>query len=1183
MRILSVDLKNFKSHQEAHFEFEPGTNAICGENGAGKTSILEAIAWVLFDHNPYNSYEDLIRSGSKQAEVAVMFISAYDDRTYEIRRHTHTGYQIFDPQLQYRLEYERKTEVLKWLRQNLGVPSGTDLPHLFTSTIGVPQGLFTADFLKTEQERKKVFDGVLKVEEYTTIYKDLRSVEKFSEGQLSEIKHQLELLNLQLKDLDTLESEQKDRLLLQAKQRVVLETHQKNIENLTKEIENLDHLSVELEQQEALLQQSNHLLSLKILQLQQAQEEFVKAEQAQEHLRIHENGFKLFQEAETTLQALDSQFQQRQHYLTERERILAQENDQKTQLTRLQERLSRLDHCAVQIEALCPQVLEQERLEQHIKDLQTVYENLGELQQQLNLLRIQWDNQRKQCRQQQQDQEIAQQAQAQCQDLLSSYQAFLDAEEHLRILEAKRQDKQRLLGQREKIYTHQHRLELQQVSLKEKLDRFNQLEQAIEALKPYIQQQVGLEEKQKEVQEKILHFGSLRLQLKQQEAEQQDSIQKQKILENTLQKRKELRKDIESIPDLEQTVDRINTQLSRVSAAKQFQEEIQIIVDQGYRTLSEYEKQINTILKQLEQDPLRENFSGLLNQGTALNRSILSQLQGILEDISQQVSTSKLKNQLQNLKQTLTQCYQARGLVEQIPELEREIESLKQRQGILQERIDDLIWNLEAEEIFVRQLNEVEIHLSTLGDPRAQVQIKQQEIKQKEPITQEWQKIQDQLIQVTQELHHLDQNLLDFGSLDSDISLYQKQLQRYRSDHQTYLKTYLLAQTLPQKQADLLQAETMLKELEQQGKQVQQQMSQLEATTGSRDIIFAQQSRLTQNLEQLEDPRTQMKRLQHELATRSEIETHYQKLMSEQTQINQVLQQLDQELVKTNDLNKDIQNYREQRENHRLAYDLYRQALPLAENFPVVKEVYQRLKQEVNTLQNQQDHCQQKRDHLTQIYDLEKHEKLKKIQKETEIEKARLQVQIESGDSQLQVLENRIQYLKTLQEDQKNKENILKEKEKLHRFIKFSREVFKQAGPRITKLYLQQVNLVADRLFREILNRSSITLTWEASYDITIQEMGRSKRRFISLSGGEQMAAALAVRLALLKVLGELDIAFFDEPTTNMDQQRRQRLAEAITQIKSFEQLFVISHDGSFEQITENIIHLTRQDPIYGA
>jgi exonuclease SbcC len=91
-----------------------------------------------------------------------------------------------------------------------------------------------------------------------------------------------------------------------------------------------------------------------------------------------------------------------------------------------------------------------------------------------------------------------------------------------------------------------------------------------------------------------------------------------------------------------------------------------------------------------------------------------------------------------------------------------------------------------------------------------------------------------------------------------------------------------------------------------------------------------------------------------------------------------------------------------------------------------------------------------------------------------------------------------------------------------------------------------------------------------------VQE-GANQRRFVNLSGGEQMCAALAVRLALLKVLADLDIAFFDEPTTNMDRSRRQGLAEALGRLKSFAQLFVISHDDTFETITENVIAVERE------
>ena len=91
---------------------------------------------------------------------------------------------------------------------------------------------------------------------------------------------------------------------------------------------------------------------------------------------------------------------------------------------------------------------------------------------------------------------------------------------------------------------------------------------------------------------------------------------------------------------------------------------------------------------------------------------------------------------------------------------------------------------------------------------------------------------------------------------------------------------------------------------------------------------------------------------------------------------------------------------------------------------------------------------------------------------------------------------------------------------------------------------------------------------------ISLEENGY-ERPFINLSGGEQMAAALSVRLALLKQLSDVRLAFFDEPTTNMDAERRERLAEQISHIterKTFDQLFVISHDDTFEGYVDNVI-----------
>jgi len=73
------------------------------------------------------------------------------------------------------------------------------------------------------------------------------------------------------------------------------------------------------------------------------------------------------------------------------------------------------------------------------------------------------------------------------------------------------------------------------------------------------------------------------------------------------------------------------------------------------------------------------------------------------------------------------------------------------------------------------------------------------------------------------------------------------------------------------------------------------------------------------------------------------------------------------------------------------------------------------------------------------------------------------------------------------------------------------------------------------------------------------------------------MCAALAVRLALLKITSSLGLAFFDEPTQNMDEYRRRNFASQIGRIKGFRQIFVISHDDTFEEMVENAVKIVKE------
>ena len=90
MHVTRIELENIKSHANSEFTFERGTTAITGENGAGKTTILEAIAWALFDTLEY-SKDDFLRRGAKKGSVRVTFESDLDERLYTVYRDTGQG------------------------------------------------------------------------------------------------------------------------------------------------------------------------------------------------------------------------------------------------------------------------------------------------------------------------------------------------------------------------------------------------------------------------------------------------------------------------------------------------------------------------------------------------------------------------------------------------------------------------------------------------------------------------------------------------------------------------------------------------------------------------------------------------------------------------------------------------------------------------------------------------------------------------------------------------------------------------------------------------------------------------------------------------------------------------------------------------------------------------------------
>lgn len=206
MQILSLTLEDIKSYARAHIDFTPGTNAIVGRNGAGKSTILEAIGYALFDTLPYKQ-ADFVREGVKTGTVTVRFRSSNDERVYDVVRRCggSSHYYVFDPETELRA-LEGKADVVRFLREHLGADPGADLERLFRDAVGVLQGTLTAAFLDVASKRVGTFDPLLQVHDYDTAWTRLREPVRTLREQLQALDVEIAGLQARLEQLPALET-----------------------------------------------------------------------------------------------------------------------------------------------------------------------------------------------------------------------------------------------------------------------------------------------------------------------------------------------------------------------------------------------------------------------------------------------------------------------------------------------------------------------------------------------------------------------------------------------------------------------------------------------------------------------------------------------------------------------------------------------------------------------------------------------------------------------------------------------------------------------------------------------------------------------------------------------------------------------------------------------------------------
>jgi exonuclease SbcC len=183
-------MENFKSHGNTVIEFDTGISLIIGENGAGKSSVLEAVSFALFKSHSGRNMDILVKNDAKGMMVELDFVS--NGREYRVKRVR--GKSGSEPRLSLKQDDRvipiatKDRQVTEEVQNILEMDS-----DLFLNAVYVKQGEISDLIEKSPAEKKKMIGKLLGIENLETAWKNMQPLVSSYEMKKAEIKGTLEV------------------------------------------------------------------------------------------------------------------------------------------------------------------------------------------------------------------------------------------------------------------------------------------------------------------------------------------------------------------------------------------------------------------------------------------------------------------------------------------------------------------------------------------------------------------------------------------------------------------------------------------------------------------------------------------------------------------------------------------------------------------------------------------------------------------------------------------------------------------------------------------------------------------------------------------------------------------------------------------------------------------------------
>ncbi len=344
-----LTLSNFMCYRQATLDFT-GIHVAClaGENGAGKSSLLDAITWVLWGHSRLGARgdDDLIRLGQDSMEVEFTFKLA--DDVYRVLRRRETGKRsrtLLD--FQVRDDGRWRTLVEGGVRATQrSIENVLRLDHdTFVNSAFLRQGHADEFTVKTAAERKRVLGDILGLDRWA-VYEDR------AKQRLKAIDTEVEAIKLRLEEIDAeLDRRSEYRAQLASAQAAVdelseaLEEAQRAYQQIEAARTELRHLDTQVDDQDDRIKQAEEELAGLSEERSGREQRLATYEELLAQREEIEAGYQAYQEAvererrlgerlrqsvelDERRRALASQISEARHQLEARREVLEQRIDE---------------------------------------------------------------------------------------------------------------------------------------------------------------------------------------------------------------------------------------------------------------------------------------------------------------------------------------------------------------------------------------------------------------------------------------------------------------------------------------------------------------------------------------------------------------------------------------------------------------------------------------------------------------------------------------------------------------------------------------------------------------------------------------------------------------------------------------------------------------------------------------